>query len=1068
MSETRFCKRCGTALPPRAPAGLCPKCLLGQAVRNQPDGVCAEIATESESASIPFVLSGHRLGDYELHERIAAGGMGVIYKARQVSLNRMVALKLISPGRLTSEEGVLRFQAEAKAAASLQHPHIVAIHESGQSEGQHYFSMDYVPGQNLADAVRSQAMPAARAARLLKIIAEAVQYAHDQGILHRDLKPSNIILDEAGEPRITDFGLAKRLGVESELTLTGDVIGSPGFMPPEQAEGRQSGVGTGCDVYGLGAVLYYVLTGRPPFEADSITALLKQLIESEPVRPRLLNPSIPRDLETVCLKCLEKEPPRRYATARELALELGRFIESKPIQARPVGAAGRAWKWCRRRPAFAGLSAGLALSFLLGLAGVLWQWRRATLNELVARQNVYAADMSLAQRTLDASLLDKHRPGGMSKGDLRGWEWRYLWEQCRGDELFRLHRYGDPISAVAVSKDGGLFAVQTERGEVGLWEWAGRRVVTNFTGAGLRALAFSPTDSLLALGDRDAKGQPTVSLWDIKGLTLRSTLNRTSPVRALAFSPDGKTLATFDHRGTVEVIDMESNRVLTQFTNRPPRRSEAGAVAFSPDGHRLLIGADYGLIQMIERPSGRPDTVQTQTRDGVTALAFSPDGKIFAAGFAYTSGTIRLWDSDSRADRGQLTNHTGYVQALAFSSDGEWLASAAADGTIRVWSISDQTEFRCLRGHRNGALTFGPDSRTLVSGCGDGSVYFWDITKASRTSAHTNLTVGPPLDAAAEVEPEGFTPRTLHPKVVRRLGIAFAWDSRSFMATDVDGAGSLWSTQPVQRIERLPMLGTNVWGVALSPNDRWLAVGHASGTVDVWDWRRRQPMKTLSVPFEWCGLVRFSRGGNFLIVKQYFNDISVRIGIWRTSDWAEVSLTVAQEKDIQAADLSPDERHLAAGYTDGSVKLWDFRTGESEGSWRPHTTGVVTVTYSADGRIVASTSFNGRVRLLDAVARRELVPFRGHAESSWGAAFSPDGRCLATGGPGGEDAVRLWDIATGRELLSLAGDGTFFLDVRFSGDGNILSATSMDGIAHLWRAPSWGEIQAAEKRYQFE
>ncbi len=417
MSVTRFCEECGVALPPRAPAGLCPKCLLGQAVKASAESAVAGSAVGTPSEPAPGSSGLRRLGDYELLEKIAAGGMGVVYKARQLSLNRIVALKMIPPGRLASEEAIARFQAEAEAAASLQHPHIVAIHETGQWEDQHYFSMDYVAGNNLADAVRSQPLPPVRAAQILKAIAEAVHYAHQKGILHRDLKPSNIILDEAGEPRVTDFGLAKRLEhsqlstTTSQLTLTGQVIGSPGFLPPEQAGGRQSAADVRSDVYGLGAVLYYVLASRPPFQADTLTTLLKQVLETEPVAPRLLNPSVPHDLENICLKCLEKEPPRRYPTAQDLAEDLGRFLNRQPVQARPVGSAGKTWRWCRRNPRLA-TAVGLALlSLLTGLAGVSWQWRRAEAARVRAEANEKKAQTEAARSAQVAQFMKQMLAG---------------------------------------------------------------------------------------------------------------------------------------------------------------------------------------------------------------------------------------------------------------------------------------------------------------------------------------------------------------------------------------------------------------------------------------------------------------------------------------------------------------------------------------------------------------------------------------------------------------------------------------------------------------------------------
>jgi tetratricopeptide (TPR) repeat protein/tRNA A-37 threonylcarbamoyl transferase component Bud32 len=305
-----------------------------------------------------------RFGDYELLEEIARGGMGVVYKARQVSLNRTVAVKMILTGQLASAADVQRFRAEAESAARLQHPNIVAIHEIGQHEGQHYFSMDYVDGQNLAQLVGQKPMSPKQAAKYLETIAEAIHHAHQQGILHRDLKPSNILIDNLGQPRVTDFGLAKQIKGASDLTVSGQVLGSPNFMPPEQAAGKRGHVGPWSDVYALGAILFYMLTGRPPFAAETMAETLQLVANTEPLSPRLLSPGVPRDLETICLKCLEKESRLRYGTVRELADELGRFLRDEPILARPINRIEKTWRWCLRKPAVA-TAIGLVVALVL-------------------------------------------------------------------------------------------------------------------------------------------------------------------------------------------------------------------------------------------------------------------------------------------------------------------------------------------------------------------------------------------------------------------------------------------------------------------------------------------------------------------------------------------------------------------------------------------------------------------------------------------------------------------------------------------------------------------------------
>ena len=313
-------------------------------------------------------------GDYELLEEIARGGMGVVYRARQVNLKRIVALKMILAGQLAGEQDVRRFHAEAEAAAELDHPNIVPIYEVGEHEGQHYFSMALVEGESLACKVAKGVLPAREAAELIEQVARAIAYAHEQGVIHRDLKPANVLLDEEGRPRVTDFGLAKRIEGDGGLTATGQVLGTPGFMPPEQAAGKHDRIKETADVYSLGAILYTLLTGRPPFQADNPLDTLLQVLEQEPVSPRLLNPKLPKDLETICLKCLEKEPHRRYAGADELADDLTRYLSDEPIRARPLGNVERVWRWARKQRRSVALTAGAALATAVLVVGGLLGW----------------------------------------------------------------------------------------------------------------------------------------------------------------------------------------------------------------------------------------------------------------------------------------------------------------------------------------------------------------------------------------------------------------------------------------------------------------------------------------------------------------------------------------------------------------------------------------------------------------------------------------------------------------------------------------------------------------------
>ena len=369
----RVCRKCGAKIFSDAPRGLCTACVLEAAVGIGPDAVAgvgdhgrveklspddADIAQDTKKSARAAELLGN-LGDYELLEEIGRGAQGVVFRARQKSLNRTVALKVISLGQWASKAHLKRFRREAEAAASLDHPRIVPIYEVGERDGSCYFSMKFVEGGQLDEVFRRTPMSIRHAAELIAKVARTVHYAHEHGILHRDIKPGNILLDTEYEPHLTDFGLARLIESESSVTQTLDVLGTPSYMAPEQAVGNNAAVSSATDVYGLGAVLYQLLTGHPPFAGGTTYETIKLLEDTEPRPPRLLNPKVDRDISTICLKCLEKDPKRRYLSALALAEDLERWLKREPIQARRTGIFSRGKKWVQRNPISAVLAASL-------------------------------------------------------------------------------------------------------------------------------------------------------------------------------------------------------------------------------------------------------------------------------------------------------------------------------------------------------------------------------------------------------------------------------------------------------------------------------------------------------------------------------------------------------------------------------------------------------------------------------------------------------------------------------------------------------------------------------------
>jgi tRNA A-37 threonylcarbamoyl transferase component Bud32 len=697
-----------------------------------------------------------QLGDYELLERLGHGGMGVVYKARQSSLNRIVALKMLPFGRFTREDFVKRFHAEVEAAAQLHHPNIVAIHEVGERDGQHFFAMEYVAGPTLADAVRDQPMPIARAVRLTRTIAEAVHHAHQHAILHRDLKPSNVLLDEADQPHVTDFGLAKNLRTDSELTLSGQTLGSPQYAPPELAEGRARDVGPPSDVYSLGALLYHLLTGRPPFVGETVPAVLDQVIRREPVSPRLLNPAMTRDLETICLKCLEKEPARRYHTALDLAGELARFQRDEPILARPAGALERAWRWCRRRPALS-ISLVAALAFLVaGLLATSWQWRRAErhaveLGSTVARLKLDQAEERLAAGetpvglALLAALLreDPANRGAAQRvvsvlnqrqflrplpGEAATWHVRWtcglaqhgdllattggdgrtlsLWNTANGFGLKRTIHVGEPVRHSVFSRDGRFVAVVTHKTSAA----TERGSVTRSTVEGTGALRLTEPRSESGLGG-------SLRLYDVANGSLRAGPHPLDGVSEhLLLSPD-TTLAIVVTAADDSLASWRSFKGAVVRLADGARLHEALRfhwADFSPDG-RWVVTVSGGTLQIRDaetwEPRGKP-LVESNSR--INTAEFSPDStQVITAGAAFNA---TLWNVPAGEPSLRLA-HPVNVQAASFIADGTRVFTRDIANNGRFWDAATGQQlgepFPHHKGH--GPTSFSPDGRRMSS-----------------------------------------------------------------------------------------------------------------------------------------------------------------------------------------------------------------------------------------------------------------------------------------------------------------------------------------------------------------
>jgi eukaryotic-like serine/threonine-protein kinase len=1035
MNAESTCPRCHEPLGPGRLGGLCPKCIAQRMVQ-----------VLQPATRIRY------FGDYELLEEMGRGGMGVVYKARQVSLDRLLALKLILSGHLAGEEEVRRFHTEAAAAANLEHPNIVAIHETGEHEGQHYFSMQLIEGVPLTDLADIYRQDPRRSARLLRKVAGAVHHAHQRGILHRDLKPGNILVDDQDEPHLTDFGLAKRVDLPGELTRTDTTLGTPDYMSPEQAQGHHRLLTTASDVWSLGAVLYDLLTGRPPLHRATPWQTMEAVVKDQPVRPRLLNPAVPRDLETICLKCLEKEPGKRYGSAEALAQDLGRFLEGQSVLCRPVSRVGETWRWCRRQPVRAALAGALILTLVLGSAGVLWQWQRAEQEGLAARQVAYVLAIRSAQHALEAndlgearSLLDQCQPTKRSvfgrSPDLRHWEWRYLREQCRGDEWFALGQYSLNVESLRVSSDGKFLAVRIGLEHVGIWDWAASRCLAELHAPAprwARNLAFLPGTSLLAVGTVGPNDQPELMIWDANLSLEKERFPIDETVQALAISPDGKWLGILHIGGDVTVMDFASKQVRRRYPAKLSASGDCGDLTFSRDGSRLIVGQFDGRILVREwRTDAEPLEIPCHDHpfDGVKALACSPTDDLIAL----ATTNIWLWNYVTGTPLGELPGHSHWIAGLEFSPDGQWLASVAADRSVRLWDVARRTQARRLQGHVDEvwSLAYLPDGETLVTGGKDGSILFWK----------TRATWRPPTDATLP-EPN-------------RGRLTFTPDGQSFITVGANRSVRLWNTHPLRELEQLSFLGPDVLGVAFSGDGRWLAAAEATGNLKVWDWNTRRVITNLVIPQAgWAG-VGFTARSGFLTTRTALGAQG-----WETQSWQSIpNAPDFKRLRIQSVSLSPTERQWASGHENGTVTLWTFPASKQQAEFSAHSEAVNELAFSPDGDLIVSASDDGYVHLFNVPAPLHLGGFRAHYNSAGAVCFSPDGQRLVTGGRTLKEPATLWDLATRRTLISLKGQGRSHVDLVFSPDGNTLVGLDNDGNVDLWHAPTLAELEAAERSH---
>jgi WD40 repeat protein len=1020
------------------------------------------------AAAVPIGL----LGDYELLEELGQGGAGRVYRARQRRLGRVVALKVIRAGAAATGDDRLRFRTEAEAAARLDHPNIVPVYEIGEHDGQPYLAQRYVEGGPLSRHLGSFRDDPAAAAGLVAALARAVHHAHQRGVLHRDLKPGNVLLEwrpgvsGPPTPHVADFGLARLLDQDSALTRTGDLVGTPSYMAPEQASGGAA-ITTATDVHGLGAILYALLTGRPPFTGPTVLDTLEQVRRREPDRPRRLNAKVDRDLDTVCRTCLAKDPRRRYVSALALAEDLENWLGHRPIAARPAGTGERLVKWVRRHPAAAAFTCLSAVMVLAVLAGSLWHGhvlgealadsdrlrREGLAREARLRDRDYVADMRLAKEAWDsgdlphlAELLDRQRPAA-GEADRRGFEWYWL-KWCLGTRVGTLKAHDGGLLCAAVSPDDRFLVTGDRKGVVKVWDLLGLRPIATLTGHAdeVQRAVFSPDGRTLATCSKDR----TVRLWDVATWGERRRLDgvHEMTVRSVAFSPDGKLLASAGRDHRIALWELPGGRVVRSWQ---AHADVVHDVLFTPDGRTLVsVGKDDKVAKLWDLATGAERAAYDSGILSLLSGALSTDGKVLALGG--NGPCISLWNlGDPRAPR-TVVPFPSTVWALAFAPSGARLVVATDAGIIHVWDVGaggrEVRPFKTLRrgGGTGRAAAFARRGALLVTASEeDGAVDLWDPARLGGCEVIPAL---PPGLTDVALSPDGRcasshcvgTVCRLHlasrrleralpvPWIAGALSVAFAPDGRTLAVACADHETRLWDVASGRSLASLVGHEAGVRAVAFSPTGAGVATSGDDSTARVWQLLPGPPRPGCAIPRVIPEALAFAPDGRSLVLGGKERDALAGLfdpntgeclrelidaGSGSTPGAPRTALSSGgRATSVSALAYSPDGATVAAGCNDGVVRLWDAASGDLRLILSGHTAAVHRLAFAPDGRTLASLGEDNVLNLWHLGTGQRLFSLDGHGQELHGLAFAPDGRTLVAGtnSPGGTvpSSLLLW------------------------------------------------------------
>jgi WD40 repeat protein len=988
-----------------------------------------EVSDEGRTATVSPAHRGlGRFGDYELLEEIASGGMGIVFRARQVSLNRIVALKLILTGQFARETEIKRFRAEAEAAARLDHPNIVPIYEVGEADGRHFFSMRFMDGGTLTARMgdTKSRLSNDSAVRLLAKVCGAVHFAHQRGILHRDLKPGNVLLSAEGEPSVSDFGLAKFMEGASETTASGTVLGSPSYMAPEQASGRPGEVSTAADVYSLGAILYEMLTGQPPFRADTPLATLRQVVEQEPKRPSTVNLRADPDLEIICLKCLEKEPQRRYESARALEEDLQRWLRHEPIQARAIGKIGRLAKWARRNPVTA------ILLLIASLATVAFFVGQTITSARLARAN---RDVRASNERLSLSLYESR--------------WRQAELASRSEAIAWFSRFvrddpGDSASAARL-----LSVLSSCSFPILLHPPLAHDGIVN-------ALDFGETGEHLAT----TASEKTARLWNVRTGEIEMELAHPEKLTHCVLGGEGdRRLLTVSAEPKARLWDLKSRKIIKEISLAPLDPKLPRTLIPARERRLMAINVESNVIGVLDLESGDWRGPRLSLSAEIQTFAVTEDGHALATA---SGSQVQLWNTENNQPLCPPIPLAERTWVLRFSEDGRWLACLSGH---KVW-VMDTVTFARGREFPVGSVSIAfvgngehlitdeyddapPRVFNFLTGAGAGSPFGQPQFDWSRNASLAALrfsrmsgdrvTLLETSTGQPQLEPffhEGWiVRRALHPS------------GRIAATGSQDRTVRLWSTE-MGKVEPLVLqMAGQVWEARWSPaGDRIVATctttNHAE--LQLWDARTGAAVSSPTRSDAMLFVAKWAPDGSrFATASQ---DSTARI--WSGKTGEPISPPLPHGAPLDYCSFSPDGHVLATASADRSVRFWDGHTGKAIGEALPHSDSPLKLNFSSDGRRLVSACIDGTIRVWSVPEGKLLLGPLQHEGTCWIAGFSPDDRLLVSASSDG--TVRLWDAATGQPALPPLRHEGPVIWATFSPDGKAIATSTESGMVRVW------------------